>query len=91
MRIIIIVQSLIILVGAYYIYTLVYNDGAQSTAAEQDAPAQYSDPLVIDEPVAEDQIEESDYTIMTDSPITGPNDAGMEFPIPDDESLLEVR
>jgi hypothetical protein len=86
MKIIIIIQSLIILAGAYYIYTL-------------------SAPIVIDEPsptITPALIIREGYTPPTANPpavtestttietgVSGPSDAGMEYPILDSE--VEVR
>lgn len=87
MRTIVIIQSIIILVGAYYIYTLVHNS-EPSMVIENNIEESSND--LISEMVETDTVPVNDVDISTESLITGPNDVGMEFPIPDDESLLEM-
>jgi hypothetical protein len=92
MRTILIIQSLIILAGAYYIYTL-----AHSTPTPVDEPAAELLPQTDVSPASVDREDETKETTDDETApaigttITGPNDAGMEFPIPDDEMMLEVR
>lgn len=95
MRKIIILQSLLILAGAYYIYTL-----QQSAVPEETIETEVTEEMSDQgNEVAEEALDtESDSSdtattteISSDSSISGPSDVGMEFPIPDDEAELQVR
>ena len=75
MKIILVIQSLIILAGAYYIYTLAYPAKEVEEVVEvMTLPT--STPAVVEA--------EATTSIETKStipaPIAGPNDAGMEWP-----------
>jgi len=93
MRKIIILQSIIILAGAYYIYTLQQDRLAEeretsSRAGQIDATINKDDtaaPATTESPAAATTEAESS------SEIGGASDVGMEFPIPDDEADLQVR
>lgn len=82
MRIVIIIQSLIILAGAYYVYTL--------TRAPEEPAGQENTSNINIEVKREDEIAEttaegvSDSTNDEDVTVEGHNDLGMEFPMPDD-------
>lgn len=82
MRIIIIIQSLIILVGAYYIFTLSQADPVTSNPVlvtpPQATPNNYVPPSS-NPPVVES------VPVTASSSISGPSDAGMEYPILDSE------
>ncbi|MFM2424453.1 MAG: hypothetical protein RLZZ70_844 [Candidatus Parcubacteria bacterium] len=83
MRIIIIIQSIVLVLAVYYIYLLRQDDTKPSTdvSAEIVLPPPAVPPLPIEVP-ADETIT---ATTTPDTPIAGPNDAGMEFP------TLEVR
>lgn len=84
MRIILIIQAIIIVCGAYYIYQLRQGETAP---ANQPAPSPVErEPEVVSPPV---DIEATTTAEETSQVIGGPNDAGMEWPIPDEE--LELR
>jgi hypothetical protein len=77
MKTILIIQTLIIIAGAYYFYTQMYKKDAEPVIEER----------VIEEPVtpvvseASDVTAEATSTVSTELlPIAGPNDAGMEWP-----------
>ncbi len=88
MRFILLLQSLVIIAGAYYIYTL-----RQGGDASVESP--------IGEEVTHDVFEVASTTtppeavpIATttpDLPIAGPNDAGMEWPILEAEQGLQAQ
>lgn len=84
MKIILVIQSLIILAGAYYIYTLAYPTNEEAEVVEV-VPLPTSTPAVVEV--------EATTTVTSDTsapaPSAGPNDAGMEWPVFDGE--LEVR
>jgi hypothetical protein len=91
MRTILIIQSLIILAGAYYIYTLAHPSEEHVFTDDSVTTAPLAIPATTEAPV--DSV--LDASTTTDSNNFGNqplgNDSGMEFPIPDDESLLQVR
>ena len=79
MKTILIIQSIVILAGAYYIYTLRQGEGAK-----------VMEPVVVEEmdiksdtdtSVATSSEEEKVADVETKSEIAGPNDAGMEWPV----------
>lgn len=92
MRIVLIIQSLIILLGAYYVYTLTrtpvesVNDENPSNI---EINVRQEEGMVNVEEEDEGGVtsETSGEVIISD----GPNDMGMEFPTPDDEDELQVR
>lgn len=86
MRTIIIIQTLIIIAGAYYIYTL----------SQAPVIAPEPEPVVIEEvvtpvpePVVETEPEPDMSSVSAD--LTGHSDVGMEFPTMDEDVQLEVR
>ena len=84
MRIIIIVQSLIILVGAYYIYTLSQAVPVETTPLPirvESSPINEREGYV---PPTENP-PGVDTAMTATSSVSGPNDAGMEYPILDTE------
>lgn len=92
MRTLLIIQALIIVGGAYYIYTLSHtNDDANSNLNENSniiIQSSTTDSIAGAEQVdtATEVEAEAD---ASDLPIG--NDIGMEFPIPDNEMDLQVR
>jgi hypothetical protein len=75
MKIILVIQSLIILVGAYYIYTLAYPTKEVEEVVEV-APLPTSTPAAVEiEATATTETKSN-----TPAPSAGPNDAGMEWP-----------
>jgi hypothetical protein len=88
MRIIIIIQTLIILAGAYYLYSQSQQPEVEVspvlTATTTTPFLEGYTPPTENPPSFEDVATTSDM-----SDITGHNDVGMEYPIPDNE--LEVR
>ncbi len=84
MKIILVIQSLIILAGAYYIYTLAYPAKEVEEVVEV-APLPTSTPAAVE--VEATSSAEVDTSIP--APSAGPNDAGMEWPVFEGE--LEVR
>lgn len=93
MRTLLIIQSLIIVAGAYYIYTLAHtrdgelekNSGESGVGVEIATTTEVSD----EENQSEATITTPSETDIMDLPLG--NDIGMEFPIPDDELDLQVR
>ncbi len=88
MRIILIIQSLIILAGAYYVYTL--------TRAPEEPTGQESTSNINIEVKREDETEqtnteEASSNTNDDVTVEGHNDLGMEFPMPDDGEVPESR
>lgn len=90
MRTILIIQSLIIIAGAYYIYTLSHS--------REEATTTVSEPVIIESTEVEsaDQADDaSNEEVETDDQASENmplgNDIGMEFPTPDSEADLEVR
>jgi hypothetical protein len=85
MKIILVIQSLIILAGAYYIYTLSHETVEQDEVVTKVVPAPTSTPAAVEI--------EATTTVETKTnapvPSAGPNDAGMEWPV--FEGDLEVR
>jgi hypothetical protein len=88
MRTIVIVQTLIIIAGAYYIYTL-----SQAPAPEPEVETIQTDPVV---PVTPPPVVEAapvvvpaTTTVSTDP--SGHSDVGMEFPIIDEGIDLQSR
>ncbi len=84
MKIILVIQSLIILAGAYYIYTLAYPAKEVEEVVEV-APLPTSTPAAVEVEAATTVETKS----TTPAPSAGPNDAGMEWPVFEGE--LEVR
>jgi hypothetical protein len=85
MKIILVIQSLIILAGAYYIYTLSHETAEPEVVVNEVIPAPTSTPATI-------EVEETatvETKANTPVPIAGPNDAGMEWPVFEDD--LETR
>jgi hypothetical protein len=84
MRIILIIQTLIIIAGAYYFYTEIYSkDSAEPVVREIELPppATTTEKAPAAEPVA--------ATTSANTTIAGPNDAGMEWPVLEED--LETR
>ncbi len=83
MKLIIIIQSLIILAGAYYVYTL----RAQTVAISESVPVVEMKvaPAVIDgyAPPSENPPPLDDVQSI-DAAVTGSSDVGMEFPVMDE-------
>jgi hypothetical protein len=87
MKLIIIIQTLIIIAGAYYVYLLSNPKEIVEPVSETSMP------------VVEPGTPRQDYTPPTENPpadpttlnseVTGHSDVGMEFPIPDEE--IQVR
>lgn len=87
MRKIIILQSLLILAGAYYIYTLQQSATSAATEIEVIEISNQPNETVPAAATADDAVAATTTTeVQSTSDITGPSDVGMEFPIPDDES-----
>lgn len=84
MKIILVIQSLIILAGAYYIYTLAYPTKEVEEVVEVA-------PLGTSTPAAAEIEATTTVETKTNAPVpsAGPNDAGMEWPV--FEGDLEVR
>jgi hypothetical protein len=93
MRAVLVIQSLIILGGAYYVYTL--------TRPPAVTPASTPSVVVPEVPPAVERADETPTATTTPDEVLvssssaviiteGDNDLGMEFPIPD-EGVLEVR
>lgn len=91
MRIILIIQSLIILAGAYYVYTL--------TRTSEDFVSEFESVSNIETKIRSENnssaIEEdnNDTVLSNDGSnmIEGANDLGMEFPMPVDDEVPESR
>jgi hypothetical protein len=89
MRIVLIVQSLIILLGAYYVYTLTRTPSSENM---ENSNIQ----VEVRRETFESTGEKKDSELMTETNSDGvivqdgANDLGMEFPVPD-EGVLEVR
>jgi len=85
MRIILIIQTLIILAGAYYIFTL------SQTSKLEGSPNLITTPIIKDKIVPENETPEINGTIKDDLPTSSStgvknnsaNDYGMEYPIVD--------
>ncbi len=85
MRYILIIQSLLLIGAAYYIYTLRQSSVPIAPVPTQSLPLPtYSTTTVIEPPAVA-----TTSTSSVEVDIAGPNDAGMEFPTFDGE--LEVR
>lgn len=85
MRIIIVIQSIIIIVGAYYVYTL--SKGIE-TPEDTDTDSEISIEVVetITPPSEEDvTTSETLASSSAELPVLGGNDAGMEYPTIDGE------
>jgi hypothetical protein len=82
MRTLLIIQSIIIVLGAYYIFTI-----AHTRDSEFDRQAEVINPVDADSKIEiQDVSEEVEFGMATDNPlleVEGNNDIGMEFPIPD--------
>ena len=89
MRKIVIIQAIIILVGAFYIYTLHTSEVVEDTTTIRVVPAAEQPALPAPAPAAASSNESVRSESAAETTITGPSDVGMEFPIPDDESLLQ--
>lgn len=89
MRKIIILQSLLILAGAYYIYTL--QQSSNSVTKPEQTQDQSADDVVETTEADEVAVATTTADVATTSGISGPSDVGMEFPIPDNEADLQVR
>ena len=81
MKVIILIQSIIILLGAYYIYTLSKAEVViETTPVEQ---------IVVPKPIRAGYVEPTEQPprdvseLDASSTIKGPNDSGMEYPIMD--------
>jgi len=81
MRIIILIQTMIILVGAYYVYTL---SSISDTKVESDSiiSVEVVQPEVV---TGTDEPESLLVPPAEQVPVSRGNDAGMEYPIPDVE------
>lgn len=85
MRLILIIQSLIILAGAYYVYTLTRTP---EEPTGQESTSNISIEVKREDEVTETSAEEvSNSTNDEDVTVEGHNDLGMEFPMPDDGEL----
>jgi len=91
MRLVLIVQSLIILAGAYYVYTLSRptptEPVGENSAPPSEIQIQVESTAGTDEQANEPAPEPAAGEVIITE---GHNDLGMEFPIPD-EGVLEVR
>jgi len=93
MRTLIIIQSLIIVAGAYYIYTLAHTrDGELEKNSDKSGMVVEIDTIT----EVSDEENQSEATIITESEtdimdLPLGNDIGMEFPIPDNEADLQAR
>lgn len=84
MRIIIIVQSIIILLGGYYLYTQSQLKTVEPVTVPTLVPAAPADEHPGYEPPTENPPGyEAEVSATTTSPVTGPSDAGMEYPTMD--------
>ena len=88
MKLIIIVQTLIIIAGAYYVY-LLSNPTEVVVEPAPPTPAPYVEPGTprpgFTPPTSNPPIDPD----IASSAVTGHNDVGMEFPTPDEE--IQVR
>jgi hypothetical protein len=82
MRAIILIQSIIIVVGAYYIYTMSHAVTAQPVAPVIDMVPKTTPTEIHEGYVAPTTQPPKDIPVSTTtkSKVTGPNDAGMEYP-----------
>lgn len=82
MRIIILIQTIIIIVGAYYVYTL-----SKGAAEQEGADSAISIEVVeTPAPTSPQEVEaEVSASTTADVPVSGGNDAGMEYPTLDTE------
>lgn len=93
MRIVLIIQSLIILLGAYYVYTLTR---PSFEATDRETATSTIEINELQREAAEDTTaeDEDNVTVQQDADgviiMEGHNDMGMEFPIPDADTF-EVR
>lgn len=88
MKLIIIIQSLIIIAGAYYVYLLTHS----TEVIVEPTPTNTM-------PVVEPGTVREGYTPPTENPpadpaelnseVTGHSDVGMEFPVPDEEIQVQ--
>jgi hypothetical protein len=81
MKIILVIQSLIILACAYYIYSLSRETDVPAAVVTEFMPAPTSTPAEVDEVEASSTTKTNTDTSM---PSAGPNDAGMEWPVFDE-------
>jgi len=86
MRIVLIIQSLIIFAGAYYIYTLTRPAVAPALSETEEVST------VLIETKVESEVElpvedEQELNVESATIIEEHNDLGMEFPVPDEEVL----
>ena len=84
MRIIIIIQSLVTLLGAYYIYTLSYTVTVSETPPVMQVERRVPTTAAEYVPPATNPPAESADTASSSAGASGPNDTGMEYPIMDD-------
>ena len=80
MRLILIIQTIIIVAGAYYIYTLRQSDEIVTPSTASTTPLPPPVPVRAEPAPVEAT---SSTEVQTD--ISGPNDAGMEWPTLDEE------
>jgi hypothetical protein len=87
MKLIIIIQSLIIIAGAYYVYTLSHT----TEVIVESAPTikMNIEPGMVREGYTPPTENPPVDPVKADSEVTGHSDVGMEFPIPDEN--IEVR
>lgn len=91
MRIVLIVQSLIILAGAYYVYILT-QDSPRSENEVENSVSEIKMEVQSEDNLPEINENKQDPEDVNEITITdGPNDLGMEFPIPDNDESLESR
>ncbi len=86
MRIILIIQALIIVGLAYYVYALRHSDTTVVVESLPENPVATTTP---ESPLVPELAPTSTEASPVSNEISGPNDAGMEWPII--ESGLEVR
>lgn len=94
MRTLLVIQSLIIIAGAYYVYTLAHtNDEMTTTISEPVVTIESSVAPTTDRSGEADTQPTEDLPNDNQPPENMPlgNDIGMEFPIPDNEADLQVR
>jgi len=91
MRIVLIIQSLIILLGAYYVYTLTRTPASEDDENDSNITVEVRRES-FDSDTNKQESEVMPETNTNDGVIIqdGANDLGMEFPVPDDDTL-EVR
>lgn len=94
MRTILIIQSLIIVAGAYYIFTLAHTNDESSDQTDKSSiriEVLEREDGEVDKEAKLNGEENFAETDQIDGDLPLGNDIGMEFPIPDNEADLQVR